>query len=156
MNLWITTAKKRLLTLLPRVDILILNDSEARMLTGQPSLVRAGRELREIGTKNVVIKKGEHGALLFSEHGFFAAPSFPIEDVFDPTGAGDTFAGGMIGYLNKIGNKMDWHHLCLGVAYGTIMASLNVEDFSLERLKRATEKDLSLRLNELRRMTAFP
>jgi sugar/nucleoside kinase (ribokinase family) len=155
MNLWISTKKDRLLALLKKIDVLILNDGEARQLTGHPGLVKAGRAIRAKGPKYVVIKKGEHGVLLFSKKGVYAAPAFPLEDVFDPTGAGDTFAGGFIGYLNKRGNRLDDRLLHEALFYGTVMASFNVEDFSLERLKTVRSADIAKRLRALHAMTSL-
>jgi fructose-1-phosphate kinase PfkB-like protein len=155
MNLWISTKKARLQELMKHVDILILNDGESRQLTGQPSLIKAGHTIRNWGPKYVVIKKGEHGVLLFSKDKFFATPAYPLEEVYDPTGAGDTFAGGFVGYLNKMGNKLEDRILHQALFYGTVMASYNVEDFSLERLKRVQWHDIQLRVRKLRDMTSF-
>lgn len=155
MNLWISTKKARILELCRQVDILILNDGEARQLTGQPSLIKAGNEIRSWGPKFVVIKKGEHGAHLFSKNKFFATPAYPRETVYDPTGAGDTFAGGFVGYLDKMGNRLEDKILHQGLFYGTVMASFNVEDFSLERLKKVRQNDIARRIRKLHDMTSF-
>jgi sugar/nucleoside kinase (ribokinase family) len=155
MNLWISTKKARLIDLCKKIDILILNDGEARQLAGQASLIKAGRAIRSWGPKYVVIKKGEHGAYLFSKDKFFATPAYPLEDVFDPTGAGDTFAGGFIGYLNKMGNRLEDKVLHQALFYGTVMASFNVENFSLERLKTITTADIRTRLKKLQDMASF-
>lgn len=152
MNIWISAKKASLLELCKKIDILILNDGEARQFTGQASLIKAGRQIRAWGPKYVVIKKGEHGALLFSNSHIYAAPAFPLENVFDPTGAGDTFAGGFIGYLNKMGNKLTDRLLHQALFVGTVMASFNVEDFSLERLKTVKSADIQRRLKALRSM----
>jgi sugar/nucleoside kinase (ribokinase family) len=149
MNLWITAKKPRLLELLRRVDVMVLNEGEARQLTGEAGLVKAGRRIQGMGPDHVVIKKGEHGALLFSKKGVYAAPAFPLEDVFDPTGAGDTFAGGFIGYLNKAKNLLSEEALHRAVFHGTVMASFTVEDFSLDRLKRVSPSDVKSRLARL-------
>lgn len=147
MNFWIEHKKDALLKLLKMVDIVILNEGEARQLTGQPNLVRAGRTIREWGPDRVVIKKGEHGALLFGDDSVFVAPAYPMEGIVDPTGAGDTFAGGFMGYLAKEG-KTGWKTLCRAVIYGSVMASFNVEDFSLDRMKRLSAKEIRSRYRE--------
>ncbi|MGQ0644174.1 MAG: PfkB family carbohydrate kinase [Elusimicrobiota bacterium] len=154
MNLWISAKRSSLLELCKRIDILVLNDGEARQLTGQASLVKAGRRIRSWGPKFVVIKKGEHGSLLFSGRDIFMAPAYPLEEVFDPTGAGDTFAGGFIGYLNKSGNKLKDAFLHRGLFLGTVMASFTVENFSLDRLKTVSPKDIQTRLRRLRSMSS--
>ncbi|HRY29775.1 MAG TPA: PfkB family carbohydrate kinase [Elusimicrobiota bacterium] len=154
MNLWISTKKARIVELCRQIDILILNDGEARQLTGKPSLIKAGNEIRSWGPKYVVIKKGEHGVFLFCKDKFYAAPAYPLEEVYDPTGAGDTFAGGMVGYLNKMGNKLDDRTMHEALFYGTVMASYNVENFSLERLRKLTPSDISQRVRKLRDMTS--
>ena len=151
MNLWIDIARARLLELLPRVDLLILNDSEATQLSDEPNLVRAARWLRERGPRYVAVKKGEHGCFLSGPEGAFAAPAVPLEQVLDPTGAGDTFAGGLTGYL--AGQKeTNLSTLAQGVIEGTILASFTVEDFSLNRLASLSEKDIATRRRELLRL----
>ncbi len=155
MNLWISTKKARIQDLCRQIHILILNDGEARQLTGQPSLIKAGKVLLGWGPKFIVIKKGEHGALLFSAKKIFSAPAYPLEEVYDPTGAGDTFAGGFVGYLNKLGNRLDDRSLHEALFYGTVMASFNVEDFSLERLKTLKPGDIRRRVKRLRDMTSL-
>lgn len=151
MNLWIDIARPRLLELLTRVDLLILNDSEATQLSDEPNLVRAARWLRERGPKYVAVKKGEHGCFLSGPEGAFAAPAVPLERVLDPTGAGDTFAGGLTGYL--AGQKeANLPTLAQGVIEGTLLASFTVEDFSLNRLASLTEKEISARRKELLRL----
>jgi sugar/nucleoside kinase (ribokinase family) len=147
MNFWITGKKPQLLELFKRVDVVVLNDAEARQLTEQPGLVKAARIIRSWGASYVVIKKGEHGVLLFGEEGVFAVPAYPLEKIVDPTGAGDTFAGGFMGYLARERGG-DWKELKKAVAYGSVMASFNVEDFSLERLKRLTETEIQKRFSE--------
>jgi sugar/nucleoside kinase (ribokinase family) len=156
MNLWISTKPDRLKLLCKEIDILILNDGEARQLSGKPSLIQAGRLIQSWGPRYVVVKKGEHGSLLFSERRVHSAPAFPLEEVFDPTGAGDTFAGGFIGYLNKNGNRLDEKTLHHALFYGTVMASFTVEKFSLERLLTVKPADLRARLQLLRRMSLPP
>lgn len=154
MDLWINIQHDELLELLKRVDGLVLNDSEAKLLSDDENLVRAGHKVREMGPKFVVVKKGEHGALFFSEQETFVMPAFPTARVVDPTGAGDTFAGGMMGYLAEKGevNALNLKH---ALAYGTVMASFNVEDFSLDRLKGINRADLDRRLHDYRRMLTF-
>jgi sugar/nucleoside kinase (ribokinase family) len=129
---------------------LILNDGEARQFSGKPSLIQAGRTIRAWGPRFVVVKKGEHGALLFSKNGVYAAPAFPLEEVFDPTGAGDTFAGGFMGYLNRRGNRLDEASLHQALFYGTVMASFSVEKFSL---KTVTPAQIRARLAQLHRVS---
>jgi sugar/nucleoside kinase (ribokinase family) len=153
MNLWISTKKESLKALCREIDILVLNDGEARQLSGKASLIQAGRLIQSWGPKFVVVKKGEHGVLLFSKKNVFAAPAYPLEEVFDPTGAGDTFAGGFIGYLNKKGNRLDENTLHQALFYGTVMASFTVEKFSLERLLTVRPPDIKRRLTVLHRMS---
>src|ERR1043166_2458006 len=136
MNLWIETTRKDLDALLPHVDLLILNDSEAREMVKETSLIKAGRRIRESGPRYVAIKKGEHGALLFGENEFFSCGAYPLEDIHDPTGAGDTFAGGMAGYLaGTVGGKITFTDLRKAMIYGSVLASFCVEAFSLEKLR---------------------
>jgi sugar/nucleoside kinase (ribokinase family) len=156
MDLWISIAKDDLLALLKRVDMLILNDSEARQLTGETSLIRAGAAIRKMGPKFVAIKKGEHGCLLFGENAFFSCAAFPLEDIHDPTGAGDTFAGGVAGYLASLNHEqVTFEHLRKAVVYGSVLASYNVEAFSLERLRSLTHQDLEHRYQSFRLMSHF-
>jgi len=154
MDLWISTQRDELNALLRRVDGLVLNDAEARLLTDDDNIVRAGHKVREMGPKFVVIKKGEHGALFFSEHETYVMPAFPTPDVVDPTGAGDSFAGGMMGYLAERGN-FEPRTLKEALAYGTLVASFTVEDFSLDRLRNMERPDLERRMDEYRRMLSF-
>ncbi len=154
MDLWIRTQPDALRELLGRVDGMVLNDSEAQLLTGESNLVRAGHLVREMGPRFVVIKKGEHGALFFSRHEAYVLPAFPTPDVADPTGAGDSFAGGMMGYLAERGN-FEPKTLKEAMAYGILTASFTVEDFSLDRLKRIGRDDLDRRLDEYRQMLTF-
>ena len=154
MDLWIEIARDDLMKLLKRIDGLVLNDSEAKLLTGDDNLVRAGHKVREMGPKFVVIKKGEHGAMFFSEHETYVLPAFPTADVVDPTGAGDCFGGGMLGYLAEQGN-FEPKTLKEAMAYGIVVASFNVEDFSLERMKQVEREDLDARLAEYRKMLSF-
>lgn len=154
MDLWIRTQREQLAELFRRIDGLVLNDSEARLLTGDDNLVRAGLAVLEMGPRFVVIKKGEHGAMFFSRHETYVLPAYPTPRVVDPTGAGDSFAGGMMGYLAQQGN-FDPKTLKEAMAYGIIVASFTVEDFSLDRLKRIERSDLDRRLEEYRRMLSF-
>jgi sugar/nucleoside kinase (ribokinase family) len=155
MDLWINIAKPELISLLARVDMLILNDGEARQLTGETSLIRAGKKIQAMGPKYVAIKKGEHGCLLFGEGDFFSCPAYPLEDIHDPTGAGDTFAGGLAGYLAKNGGHVTFNTLRAAVVMGSVLASYNVEQFSLERLKTVTADDISRRLESFRELSRF-
>ncbi len=156
MDLWIDIAKDDLLALLKRVDLLILNDGEARQLTGETSLIRAGTAIRKLGPKFVAIKKGEHGALLFGENGFFSCGAYPLEDIHDPTGAGDSFAGGLAGYLASVNpTEVTFEHLRRAMVYGSVLASYNVEAFSLERLRRLECSDIQQRYDAFRLMTHF-
>jgi len=154
MDLWIEIARDELLQLLTRIDGLVLNDAEAKFLTGDDNLVRAGHKVRELGPKFVVIKKGEHGAMFFSENETYVMPAYPTSDVVDPTGAGDSFGGGMLGYLAEQGN-FEPKTLKEAMAYGVVVASFNVEDFSLERMKQVERADLDARLAEYREMLSF-
>lgn len=155
MDLWIDIARDELVKLLRRVDMLILNDGEARQFTGETSLIRAGRKIREMGPAYVAIKKGEHGCLLFSPDGFFSCPAYPLEDIHDPTGAGDTFAGGLIGYLAATASEITFSHLRRAVVYGSALASFNVEKFSLERLKTIEKSDIEERYRIFEEMSHF-
>ena len=160
MNLWINITRPRLMELLGRIDMLLLNDSEAREITEETNLIRAGRRLREMGPAYVAIKKGEHGCLLFGEKDFFSCPAFPLEEIHDPTGAGDAFAGGLAGYLAKSGSaqgqgKVDFHHLCQGVVYGSVMASFSVEAFSVDRLRTVTPEQIRERFEFFQRLSTF-
>jgi sugar/nucleoside kinase (ribokinase family) len=156
MDLWIKIARDELLRLLRRVDLLILNDSEARQLTEETSLVRAGAKIRALGPRYVVIKKGEHGALLFSESQFFSCGAYPLEDIHDPTGAGDTFAGGLAGWLAaQDGTEITFELLRKAVVMGSVLASFNVEAFSLTRLRTLTQNDIDARYEAFRLMQQF-
>lgn len=154
MDLWIETQRDELLTLLPRLDGLLLNDSEARLLTEEENLVRAGAMVRGLGPKFVIIKKGEHGAILVSADGVYVMPAYPTAEVIDPTGAGDSFAGGLLGHLSADGGP-EPGRLRRAMAYGTVIASLTVEDFGLERLKRTSRQEIDTRLEQYRNMLAF-
>jgi sugar/nucleoside kinase (ribokinase family) len=157
MDLWIDIARDELLRLLKRVDMIILNDGEARQLTGESSLIKAGKKILEMGPAHVAIKKGEHGCLLFGASEFFICPAYPLEDIKDPTGAGDTFAGGVAGYLaaQATGGGVTFEHLKQGIVYGSVLASYNVEEFSLERMKSLEWPEIEDRLRLLKFMSHF-
>jgi sugar/nucleoside kinase (ribokinase family) len=154
MDLWIREQHPDLMQLLKRIDGLVMNDSEAKLLTSDENLVSAGRKILDLGPKFVVIKKGEHGAMFFSEHETYVLPAFPTERVVDPTGAGDSFAGGMMGYL-AAQNNFDPKTLKEAMAYGILVASFNVEDFSLDRLREIDLDDLQLRMEKYKKMLSF-
>ena len=156
MDLWINIAQPALLDLLKRVDMLILNDSEARELTKETSLIKAGRKIQALGPRIVAVKKGEHGCLLFGEDDFFSCPAYPLEDIHDPTGAGDTFAGGLTGYLAGRGNhSVSFKTLKTAVVVGSVLASYNVEAFSLERLRTVEQKEILARFAEFQDLAHF-
>ncbi len=156
MDLWINIARADLEALLSRVDMLILNDGEARQLTGETSLIKAGAKIREMGPKFVAIKKGEHGCLLFGDGEFFSCAAYPLEDIHDPTGAGDTFAGGLAGYLAaSVRGPVGFAQLRAAVVFGSVLASFNVEAFSLERLRTLTQSDIDSRYQSFRLMSQF-
>jgi sugar/nucleoside kinase (ribokinase family) len=155
MNLWIETAKDSLQAAIAEVDCLVVNDAEIRQLTGESNLARAARAVMELGPRAVVAKQGEYGAALFTEDGFFALPGFPLEDVRDPTGAGDSFAGGFFGYLDGCGGELDETQLRQAMGYGTVLASFNVEEFGTERVSRLSREEIDERFETLRRMTQF-
>ncbi|MDX6698425.1 MAG: hypothetical protein QOE65_1822 [Solirubrobacteraceae bacterium] len=156
MNLWIETARDSLVETVRGVDGLLLNDAELRMLTEQPNLVRAAREVMSWGPELVVAKQGEYGAALFHGDQFFALPAFPLEDVVDPTGAGDSFAGGFVGYLAAHPEAgLDPEILRRAMAYGTALASFNVSEFGTERVARLTDDEVHERVADLQRLTTF-
>ncbi len=156
MNLWIETTRDALVAAIGEVDCLLFNDSEIRMLTEEPNLARAARAVMEMGPRIVVAKRGEYGAVLFTPEGFFALPGFLLEDVRDPTGAGDSFAGGFLGYLDMQGTaEPSPEALRRAMAYGTVLASFNVEEFGTERVARLTENEITERYEALRAMTHF-
>lgn len=154
MNYWIAHKKRALLKLLKKVDIYVANDQEARSLSGEGNLIQAARYLNSRGPKMVLIKKGEHGVLFFSDKFIFVIPAYPTHKVVDPTGAGDTFAGGFMGYLSKT-NKINEAALRQAIAYGTVAASFNVEDFGVNRTSRLTLTDLNKRLAHFRKCVLF-
>lgn len=155
MNLWIDTAREALVRTISGVDLVFLNDAEIRQLTEQPNLVRAAREVMAMGPKVVVAKQGEYGAALFTEEGFFALPAFPLENVIDPTGAGDSFAGGFLGYLSSQDDWTDEATLRRAMAYGSALASFNVEEFGTERVARLERDEIDARFEQFRRITAL-
>jgi sugar/nucleoside kinase (ribokinase family) len=154
MNFWMDIALDDLLSVIKNVDVITINDEEARQLTGEYSLVVAARKIHEMGPKYVVIKKGEHGALLFHDDNVFYAPALPLEEVFDPTGAGDTFAGGFAGYLAKTGD-FSFENMKTAVIYGSTLASFCVEKFGTERMQKLTEKEIYKRLDQFKSLTQF-
>ena len=154
MDLWINTQREDLDRLLTHLDGLVLNDSEAKLITGTENLVAAGHQVREMGPKFVVIKKGEHGAMFFSELETYVMPAYPTEDVIDPTGAGDSFAGGMMGYLAEQDN-FEPETLKTAMAYGILVASFNVEGFGLERMQEISRDDIEGRMKAYRTMLSF-
>jgi sugar/nucleoside kinase (ribokinase family) len=154
MNFWIETQREELYALLKEVDGLVLNDGEARMLTEEVNLVRAGFKVLDLGPRFVIIKKGEHGAMFLSASETFVMPAFPVADVVDPTGAGDSFAGGFMGYLASVA-RTDMAALKTALAYGTVVASFTVEDFSLHRFKRTDRAEIDRRLETYRMMMSF-
>jgi sugar/nucleoside kinase (ribokinase family) len=156
MDLWIETARPDLDALLRRVDLLILNDSEAREITKETSLIKAGRRIQKMGPAHVAIKKGEHGALLFGEGDqFFSCGAYPLEDIHDPTGAGDTFAGGMAGYLAGTVKRVHFNDLRKAMIYGSVLASFCVEAFSLERLRSLSMEEIEKRYEMFKLMSQF-
>jgi sugar/nucleoside kinase (ribokinase family) len=154
MNFWMETAMADLKIVLKYVDMLLVNDAEARQLSGQFSLVKAARSIMTMGPKYLIIKKGEHGALLFHGDDVFFAPALPLEDVFDPTGAGDTFAGGFMGHLAKSGD-ISFENMKRGIIVGSAMASFCVEKFGPTRLKEVTKKDIDARIQQFKDLVSF-
>ncbi len=154
MNFWIEGKRDALLRTLKAVDVLILNDAETRQLAGEADLLRAARKVLTMGPRTLVVKKGEHGALLISQETFFAAPAYPTESVFDPTGAGDSFAGGFVGRLAQTGDLSE-DGLRRAIVYGSVIASFNVERFSVDRLKDLSEAEIQERFRAFKRMTHF-
>jgi sugar/nucleoside kinase (ribokinase family) len=153
MNLWIDTARDSLVRTIAGVDLVFLNDAEIRMLTDEPNLVRAARKVMDVGPSAVVAKQGEYGAALFTGEGFFALPAFPLEAVVDPTGAGDAFAGGFLGYLATEPDWRDEAALRRAMTYGSTIASFNVEEFGTERVARLEREEIDDRFEQFRRMT---
>jgi sugar/nucleoside kinase (ribokinase family) len=156
MDLWITIARADLIALLKKIDLLALNDGEVRQLTEETNLIKAGRKILELGPKYVAIKKGEHGCLLLSRDEFFSCGAYPLDDICDPTGAGDTFAGAFSGYLASLEKEVfDFADLKKAVVYGSLLASFCVESFSLERLKNLSKKEIIDRYEWFRRASYF-
>jgi sugar/nucleoside kinase (ribokinase family) len=158
MNLWIETTRDALVAAIGDVDCLMLNDAELRMLTEEPNLARAARRVMEMGPGIVVAKRGEYGAALFTAEGFFAIPGYLLEDVRDPTGAGDSFAGGFLGYLDGVGAGTEGvpePDLRRAMAYGSVLASFNVEGFGTEAVQRLTSEQIEQRLRDFKRLTHF-
>ena len=154
MNFWMDIALDELLATLKLVDVLTINDAEARQLSGEYSLVKAAEKILKMGPSYLIIKKGEHGALLFHENQVFSAPALPLAEVFDPTGAGDTFAGGFIGYLAKVGT-INFNNMKNAIIYGSALASFCVEKFGTERIKNLSEDEISARVKEFVSLTSF-
>lgn len=154
MNFWMDIALEELKTTLKKVDVITINDEEARQLSGEYSLVTAARKIHEMGPEYVVIKKGEHGALLFHKDEIFFSPALPLEEVFDPTGAGDTFAGGFAGYLAQI-ETISFKTMKNALVYGSCLASFTVEKFGTERLQSVTDEEIKERLKEFEKLTQF-
>ncbi len=154
MNFWINGALDDLLKVLKRVNVLIINDSEARLLSKEPNLIKAAKIISDMGPKYLIIKKGEHGALLFGENQIFSAPAYPMENIFDPTGAGDAFAGGFTGYLHK-NMELSFENMKRAVIYGSIMASFCVEKFSTKGLENLSFLEIKNRFIEFRDLSTF-
>jgi len=154
MNLWIEHTRESLLRTIRVVDVVIINDAEARQLTGIPNLIKAAREILSWGPKALIIKRGEYGAALFTAESYFAIPAYPLESVFDPTGAGDTFAGGFMGYLASQ-ERLDEDAMRRAMIFGSVMASFNVEEFGTERVRRLTPEEINDRFRAFKRMTHF-
>jgi sugar/nucleoside kinase (ribokinase family) len=155
MNFWIENTRDSLLETIAGVDMVLMNDAELRMLTEEPNLVRASRAVRERGPRIVIAKQGEYGAALFTDDGFFAMPAYPLETVRDPTGAGDSFAGGLMGYLDSQGGATDDATLRRAMAYGSTLASFWVEEFGCERAETLTRDEIDERFEQFKRMTAI-
>ncbi len=154
MNFWMDIAMDSLLETIKMVDVITINDAEARQLSGEYSLVKAARKILQMGPTYVIIKKGEHGALLFHDKHVFSAPGLPLAEVFDPTGAGDTFAGGFIGYLAKVGT-INFNSMKNAVIYGSALASFCVEQFGTEKIKNLTNFDIAERVQEFVNLSSF-
>jgi sugar/nucleoside kinase (ribokinase family) len=154
MNLWIDTTRDSLVRTIEVVDVVIINDAEARQLTEIPNLIRAARAILGWGPKALIIKRGEYGAALFTHDSYFAIPAYPLESVFDPTGAGDTFAGGFMGYLASQ-EKLNEDAMRRAMIFGSVMASFNVEEFGTERVRRLTHAEINDRFRAFKRMTHF-
>lgn len=154
MNFWISSKPESLKKVLQKVDIVIINEGEARQFTGEANLVKAARQIISLGCKRLVVKRGEYGVLMFTADTAFAAPAYPLEEVFDPTGAGDTFAGGFMGYLANSGDLSE-DGIRQAIVFGSVMASFNVEDFSLDRMKRLEYREIEARYKSIKSLTSF-
>jgi sugar/nucleoside kinase (ribokinase family) len=154
MNFWISSKPEVLKKVISKVDFFIINEGEARQLSGEVNLVKAAKAILKMGAKNLIIKRGEYGVLLFTKDSIFAAPAYPLEKVFDPTGAGDTFAGGFMGYLANTGNLSE-EGIRQAIIFGSVMASFNVEDFSLDRLRTLQYSEIDERYRSFKAMTHF-
>ena len=154
MNFWIDGKLDELKRTLGKVDILIINDGEVRMLAGEANLVRAASKIRAMGPRILIVKRGEYGVLMFNENSTFGAPAFPLEEVYDPTGAGDSFAGGFMGHLAQAGEVTD-EVFRRSIIFGSVMASFNVEQFSLDGLSKLTRTDIDSRFREFKKLTHF-
>jgi len=154
MNYWIESAREELLKTLAVVDCVIINDAEARELAGESNLIKAAKKILTFGPKMLIVKRGEYGAALFTKDSYFATVAFPLESVFDPTGAGDSFAGGFMGYIAKHDN-LDEGTIRRAIIHGSVMASFNVEEFSCDRLRRLTRPEIADRVDEFRKFTHF-
>jgi sugar/nucleoside kinase (ribokinase family) len=154
MNFWMDIAMDDLLETIKMIDVLTINDAEARQLSGEYSLVKAARKILTMGPQYLIIKKGEHGALLFHEDKIFSAPALPLAEVFDPTGAGDTFAGGFIGYMAKVGT-VNFNNMKNAIIFGSALASFCVEKFGTEKIKNLTEAEVSGRVQQFVQLSAF-
>ncbi len=154
MNFWIEGKPSELREVLKRVELFVINEAEAREFAGEPSLVKAARKIMDCGPRILIIKRGEYGALMFNGSSVFSAPAYPLEDVFDPTGAGDSFAGGLMGYLAYT-NDLGEQNIRKAIVMGSVMASFNVEDFSLNRLRAISCDDIRARYTEFKQLTYF-
>ncbi|MEJ2201609.1 MAG: PfkB family carbohydrate kinase, partial [Desulfuromonadaceae bacterium] len=154
MNYWIEGKQEALLKTLAHIDMLIINEGETRQLAGEPNLVKAARAILAMGPKTLVVKRGEYGVIMFTEHSIFTVPAYPLETVFDPTGAGDTFAGGFMGYLAATRNLSD-ASIRQAIVFGSVMASFTVEDFSLNRLQRLDFAEVEERYRKFKLLTDF-
>jgi len=154
MNLWIETTRESLQKTIEVVDLIIINDAEARQIASEPNLIKAARKILSWGPHTLIVKRGEYGAAMFTKEEYFAIPAYPLESVFDPTGAGDTFAGGLMGYLASQ-EKLDEPALRRAMIFGSVMASFNVEEFGTERVQRLTHDEINRRFREFKRFTHF-
>jgi sugar/nucleoside kinase (ribokinase family) len=154
MNLWIATAKESLTRIIRKVDLVVINEAEVRQFTEEPNLVKGARQILALGPKTLVVKRGEYGVMMITKDAVFAAPAYPLENVFDPTGAGDTFAGGLLGYLASRQDLSD-RDLRRGIVFGSVLASFTVEKFSLDRLREISLADVQERYQDFRALTHF-